>query len=347
MITLITGAPGTGKTSALVDMLESLGKDRQIYVHGIPDLLIPHIELEKPEEWMSTVPDGSVIIIDEVQNIWRPAGSGQKIPDHIAALETHRHHGLDFYIMTQGLNLVHANVRALVGRHIHLRDLGILGRHWYEWPECADNCRTSWRAAPIKHRYKLPKRIFSKYKSASLHVKPVRGFPRALPVLIVVVILASWFGWKTYQNVIAKNLIDSPSKTQKSSTVSTGFQSTSNIQQPSITIADERVDFMPRVKGRPWTAPAYDHLRKVVSMPQISSAICINKKCECFDGVYKLEITSEQCETWTIDRPFNPYVPRVSSENASADTRTDQHQTVQPVSSPVTETLSMRSPLPL
>lgn len=328
-------------------MLEGLGKDRQIYVHGIPDLLIPHIELEKPEEWMTTVPDGSVIIIDEVQNFWRPAGSGQKIPVHIAALETHRHHGLDFYIMTQGPNLVHANVRALVGRHIHLRDLGILGRHWYEWPECADNCRTSWRAAPIKHRYKLPKRIFSKFKSASLHVKPVRGFPRALPVLIAVAILALWFGWKTYQNIFAKHLIDAPSKTAKNQTGTTSLQSTSNLQQIAMTTVDERIDFIPRVRGRPWTAPAYDHLRQVVSMPVISSAICVNKKCDCFDGSAKLEITSEQCETWAIERPFNPYAPRPSLENASADTRTQQHQINQPVSSPVTETLSMRSPLPL
>jgi zona occludens toxin len=347
MITLITGAPGTGKTSALVDMLEALGKDRAIYVNGIPDLLIPHVALDKPEEWMTFVPDGSVIVIDEVQNVWRPAGSGQKIPDHIAALETHRHHGLDFYIMTQGPNLVHANVRALVGRHIHLRDLGILGRHWYEWPECADNCRNAWRAAPIKHRYKLPKRIFSKYKSASLHVKPIRGFPRALPVLIVVALLASWFGWKTYQNIFAKHLIDAPTKNSSSSASSTGLQTTANLQHAVMTITDERVDFIPRVRGRPWTAPAYDHLRQVVNMPVVSSAICVNKKCECFDGQSRLDLSSDQCETWAIERPFNPYVPRAAVENASADTRTQQHQMNQPAAAPVNENLSMRSPLPL
>ncbi|MDA1813338.1 hypothetical protein PDK10_27310, partial [Bacillus cereus] len=78
MLTLITGNPGTGKSAALVSMLEELGKDRQLYVNGIPELLIPHIELTEPEKWHETVPDGSVIIIDEVQRIWRPSGPGQK-----------------------------------------------------------------------------------------------------------------------------------------------------------------------------------------------------------------------------------------------------------------------------
>lgn len=336
MITLITGAPGTGKTSALVDMLESLGKDRQVYVHGIPDLTIAHVQLDKPEEWMSLVPDGSVIVIDEVQNVWRPAGSGQKIPEHISALETHRHKGLDFYIMTQAPNLVHANVRALVGRHIHLRDLGILGRHWYEWPECADNCRNAWRAAPIKHRYKLPKRIFDKYKSSSLHVKPIRGFPRALPVLIIVIVLAVWFGWKTYRNIFAKNLIDAPKKSSSPS----GLQTTSNLQNLANTLVDERVDFTPRIFGRPWTAPAYDHLRQVVNMPVISSAICVNKKCDCFDGSTRLDLSSEQCEVWSVERPFNPYAPRVVVGTVS---------TPQPPQMPPapTEPLSMRPPVPL
>jgi zona occludens toxin len=343
MITLITGAPGTGKTSALVDMLAELGKDRQVFVNGIPDLKITHVQLDKPEEWMTTVPDGSVIVIDEVQNVWRPAGSGQKIPEHIAALETHRHHGLDFYIMTQGPNLVHANVRALVGRHIHLRDLGILGRHWYEWPECADNCRNSWRAAPIKHRYKLPKRIFDQYKSSSLHVKPVRGFPRALPVLIVVALLAVWFGWKTYQNIFAKHLVNAPAKSSPSST---GLQTTSNLQTAiQSVVPDERVDFLPRVRGRPWTAPAYDHLRQVVTMPVVTSAICVNKKCDCFDGSSKLDLSSEQCEAWSIERPFNPYVPRVSVGTPSADTGNPQPRTPPPASSSSNEPLSMRSPL--
>lgn len=188
MITLITGAPGAGKSAALVSLLLELSKERQIYVNGIPDLKIPHLPLENPASWPDTVPDGSIIVIDEVQNAWRPRGPGTKVPPDVQALETHRHRGLDFYIITQGPNLVDTNVRALVGRHIHLRDVGVLGRWWYEWPECADNCRTGWKNAPLKKRYKLPKKAFDLYKSSSLHVKPLRSFPMMLIVLAIALI---------------------------------------------------------------------------------------------------------------------------------------------------------------
>lgn len=201
MITLLTGAPGSGKTAALVDLLRQVGKDRPLYVYGLNGYKPAHIPLEDPTKWMETVPDGAAVVIDEVQQIWRPRGPGVKVPDHVAALETHRHRGLDFFLTTQGPNLLDANVRALVGRHIHLRELGVLGRMWYEWPETADNCRTGFRGAPIKKRYRLPKHVFEDYKSASMHIKPIRSFPMALVVAIVAIAIAAYMAFGFYQKL--------------------------------------------------------------------------------------------------------------------------------------------------
>lgn len=198
MITLLTGAPGTGKTAALVDLLRTVGADRPLFVFGLNGLKLAHVPLEDPTKWMDEVPDGAAIVIDEVQQVWRPRGAGKAVPDHIAALETHRHRGLDFFLTTQGPNLLDSNVRALVGRHIHLRDLGWLGRWWYEWPECADQCRTGWRSAPIKKRYKLPKRIFDSYTSASMHIKPIRSFPTALVVAVAALGGTGYLAWHMY-----------------------------------------------------------------------------------------------------------------------------------------------------
>ena len=312
MITLITGAPGTGKTNALVSLLESIGKDRAVYAFGIPDLKIPHEALDDPTTWPDTVPDGSAIVLDEVQNVWRPRGPGQKVPDHVAKLETHRHRGLDFYIITQGPNLVDSNVRALVGRHVHLRDLGILGRWWYEWPECADNCRTSWKNAPIKKRYRLDKTAQQKYKSASIHVKPVRSIPWMLAVMVVALIIVgvmTWFGYSAINKKMhpaAANPAQAP-----------GVVATATLGQPQTisAAADERVDFMPRMYDRPWTAPAYDHLRQVVALPTITGALCMRGACTCYHGKGKLlDVSSEACSAWMRDQPFNPYeVPSASS----------------------------------
>lgn len=201
MITLITGAPGSGKTAALVELLSGFG-GRSIYADGIPELTLQHEVLTDARQWMTTVADGSAVVIDEVQRVWRPAGTGSRIPPDIEALETHRHRGLDFFIVTQHPNLVHANVRRLVGRHVHLRDIGMLGRWWYEWPE-ATNPET-FRTAPVKKRYSLPKAAFAKYKSASLHIKPIRSVPRSLVVLGVAVLALGIGAWRVYVSIAGK-----------------------------------------------------------------------------------------------------------------------------------------------
>lgn len=201
MITLITGAPGAGKTAALVDLLAEIAKGRVIYCDGIPDLTVPHEVLSDANDWMSA-PDGSAIVIDEVQRVWRPAGSGARVPAAIEALETHRHRGFDFYLVTQHPNLVHSNVRRLVGRHIHLRDVGLLGRWWYEWPESTDPAR--FRDAPIKKSYRLPKTAFGLYKSASLHIKPIRSLPRIVFVFAFAVLAFFVLAYMAYRSIVAK-----------------------------------------------------------------------------------------------------------------------------------------------
>lgn len=204
MLTLLTGAPGAGKSAAAVDLLIAIAATgRKCYVSGVPNLDVDHVALTDDEvlRWHEpgVVEDGSLIFVDEVQRIWRAgAGSGAKIPASVAALETHRHRGLDFILVTQGPGLLHSNIRALVGRHIHLRDVGILGRWWYEWPEATSVDR--FRSAPVKKRYRLPKQVFSRYKSASLHIKPVRSLPPALFIFLIagtVGLVAAFMAWRS------------------------------------------------------------------------------------------------------------------------------------------------------
>lgn len=309
MLTLITGAPGSGKSAALVSMLSELATDgRQLYVNGIPDLKIPHEALAEPEKWPELVPDGSVVIIDEVQRVWRPRGPGQKVPDHVALLETHRHRGLDFYIITQGPNLVDSNVRALIGRHVHLRDLGILGRWWYEWPECADNCRTAWKNAPIKKRYRLPKRIFGQYKSASIHVKPIRSVPWMLAVMVLALLTVAGMSWLAYNAIFARmnpKGVDQPAATAQ---VAGSALPTGATPAAEPVFIDDRVAFIPRISSRPETAPAYDALRVVVNMPQVAGAVCFKGVCKCLtQQATDAGLSHNDCRAWMDSPSFDNY----------------------------------------
>ena len=317
MITLITGAPGSGKSAALVSLLKELSSERAIYVNGIPDLKIDHHELEDPTKWMADVPDGSIIVIDEVQRIWRPRGPGTKVPPDIQALETHRHRGLDFYLVTQSPRLVDSNVRGLTGRHVHLRDIGVLGRYWYEWPECADQCSTGWKNAPIKKRYRLPKTIFTEYKSASVHIKPIRSFPVMLVVMVLALLVTLGVSYSAFKSISAKvnpGAIVVPGQTAVAG-VGVLPAPSAHMPPPEPIFIDDRTAFMPRVSHVPESAPAYDALRVIVNMPVIAGGVCLRGVCKCLtqQGT-DTGLSHDQCSTWMKAPSFDHYrLPVVAS----------------------------------
>jgi zona occludens toxin len=309
----------------MVSMMEDwAAKGRAIYVDGVPDLKIKH-EAVDARKWHTDVPDGSLIVIDEVQRLWRPQGPSQKLPEDIAALETHRHRGIDFIIVTQGRRLVHTNVRALVGRHVHLRDLGILGRRWHEWQECGDE--TAYKSAPFSKKYILPKRVFSQYKSASEHIKPVRSFPRVLVVLAAAVIGVGVLAWKVTATIKAKTQgegVHVPGAADRLPAAAPGVL-TSAAGGSAITGESIARSFVPRLKARPETAPAYDHLRIVATMPKVIGGWCQGSACRCYTQQGSdPNIPHEDCKAIIAAYPFDPYrgvapgavVPAVAAASA-------------------------------
>ena len=110
MLTILTGAPGAGKTCALVSLLMGELNGRPLYADGVNGLQLDHEAIDV-NQWHEVVPRGigAVVAVDEGQRRWRPRGPGQKVPPSIEAMETHRHDGLDFFVTTQ---LVILRIRA-------------------------------------------------------------------------------------------------------------------------------------------------------------------------------------------------------------------------------------------
>ncbi len=304
MITLITGAPGSGKSAALVDLLTQIAQDRKLYVDGIPDLQVPHEVLADVREWPSVVPDGAAVVVDEVQRVWRPRGVGSKVPPDIAALETHRHKGLDFFLVTQAPALLDKNVRSLVGRHVHLRDLGVLGRWWYEWPECSEG--VAWRQAPIKRKYRLPKKVFALYKSASMHVKPIRSVPWVLGLMVVAILCTVGLGFYVYSRITAHNAPVVASQEAKASGIASGAGA--GMVKAALTGADLVLAVTPRLAHDPASAPLYDAMRTPVAMPRIAGGMCVRNRCKCItqQGT-DAGLSSDECRAWLENPPFDPY----------------------------------------
>lgn len=210
MIILVTGTPGAGKSLLAVSTLlpgyigqrlvEENGESfpRRVLVDGVKNLLLDH-EMMTPtrtnfegdflpdqegdgvHNWYSWCKPGDVLFIDEIQRYWRPRGNGSKVPRMIAELETHRHKGVDFIIVTQHPMLIDQNVRRLVGRHIHVR------RMWggsravrYEWDHCSSPDKVG---DASKSYWPYPKDAFKYYKSAEVHTKQGGKPPFALAAI--------------------------------------------------------------------------------------------------------------------------------------------------------------------
>lgn len=191
MITLITGTPGAGKTLRCVELLAELrnsddAKTRSRLIFSNVNDLAPEIgavaEFD-PLRWMD-LPEGSLIVVDECQDFWPSRPSGSKRPESVAALNTHRHKGIDLILLTQHPGLVDQDIRALVGRHLHAyRPRAQEHSVWYEWSYCETACQP--RLKPIPEKRKFNKTIFSLYKSTVENThKPQSWWPIAKKTLL-------------------------------------------------------------------------------------------------------------------------------------------------------------------
>lgn len=332
MITLITGQPGAGKTLlAVAEFLRPASQaGRRIVADGVPELAVDHEPAPELATWTKSVPDpssqdgkkliftfpeGALVVIDEAQRIYRPRATGSKVPPEVAAFETHRHQGLDFLILTQSPGLIDPNVRKLVGRHLHIRDLGVFGRKIYEWPEVGNPER--FKDAPVQRSYKMHKDAFSLYKSASLHVKPVRGIPKGLLAVALCVPLVGVGVYRVYDSVSSKT---KPQPVASGGALPTVGVSSASAAGPAKVVDASSLlgDMQPRLTGHPETAPMYDSLRQVKNMPVVAGCIATARRCRCQtqSGV-DAGLDDSQCRAWLENPPFDPY--REPVQIASSD----------------------------
>lgn len=288
MITLITGQPGAGKTLYGLNYVRewSERENRPVYYNGITDLKLPWIEMDSGEDWHKC-PDGSIIVIDECQRVFRPRGTGSNVPPHVALLETHRHRGIDIVLVTQHPMLADTNVRRLCGRHFHVvRAFGTKKATVHEWSEVREQCDKN-RAGSIRHDFFYPKAAFEWYKSAEIHTHKARIPPRVF-FLAVIPLLLGLLGWYML------NWYESRSKNAPTNPLTLGAKSSASAMGPpnayaatgsKIEPAEPMQWFysrVPRVSTLPHTAPMYDEVTRPVEAPIPAACVASASKCTCF-----------------------------------------------------------------
>lgn len=347
MLSLITGVPGSGKTLKLISDLMTRDdlKNRPLFLDGIPEVdekIIPHMPIpegESMQTWHKWAPTGAILVIDECQRVFRPRPSGSKVPDFVAELETHRHRGLDFFLLTQHPRLIDANVRSLIGHHTHISKTNLGIRRKVEWQRCANPESRSDVSEGIVSVYKLDKRAFGVYKSAEEHTKIKTKRSKVvyvLPMVLAVIISALIFFYGWFQDM-AKPIEVPKVEAQASSPEAVGGtvgasapNGTANAQgqytqaetmamppkPPKPHLSEE--DYKPRIEGQAHTAPIYDSLNKQIkTMPFPVACVKSENRCTCYteQATPIKDIKKSQCLDYVENGIYNPYKQQQTVEN--------------------------------
>ncbi len=331
MILIITGAPGSCKTLYTVtELMHTRFKDREFLVNGLPDLLVPHqlISDEDVTQWhkggvpvvqpvtidaetgeVVAQPDkpsfdlkNKVIIIDEIQRLARPRAASQKPPDWIAELETHRHKGVDFVIITQHPQLIDVNIRRLCGQHIHMRRMwGRARAITYTWDHCGSP--ESPKSAQVgtwaykKWGYKL-------YKSSEQHTKSGIKMPPIVWILGLALLclpVAAYFAGNRLMMRFAGSSGPVPAAVaaQPGATPAIAGPASAGAAKPE-----------PRIRDMhdPGDRAMYDSKREIVEAPRVAGCIRTKKKCTCYtQNATPVPMPLDMCEDRLAVPKFDPY----------------------------------------
>jgi len=196
MITLVTGNPGSSKTSYVVQEMyrNSISPHPRPYftnINGIDNEKLRSFPLEDGFEYkLDEMPAGSIIVIDECQHFYPPRPSSSKIPDHIAFFNIHRHSGIDVILITQGPMLIDHSIRDCIGRHVHLtKPFGRKLSNFYEWNSCnpKPEPNKSFTNA-VKSTLKVDQDVFGFYKSTELDTHKSR-FPKKIIIKLSAIVI--------------------------------------------------------------------------------------------------------------------------------------------------------------
>lgn len=340
MITVITGKPGAGKTALAVSMLLDEQGSRPLFVMGISDLLIPHEKTPPVADWTThvvseedpsvtrpifTFPANAIILVDEAQNVYRPRGATSKVPDHVAAFETHRHTGVDFWLITQNPSLLDNNIRKLAGRHIDIKTNALGIQTLYEWTECVDPDSRAALGVAVTRSYKPPKKVFGLYKSATLHLKHKRRIPKQIYLVAATILILVLGGWRIYSNIASR--MEPPQSVEASQPAAQAPAHSAQPKAGGAAAGLQPVDgfttlvqpSLPRIVNQPETAPMYDGMRPVTNVPRIAGCITSATKCTCFtDQATVYPADDKTCRDYIKNPPFDPYMVRDASPPPAA-----------------------------
>ena len=137
-------------------------------------------------------PDGSIIVIDEVQLVEPFKQVKNKDEPIIQDLTVHRHRGFDFYFITQSAGLLHVQLKDLIGLHYHIT----VPWGWVSKVYQYGSYRQNPNAVSVKlssersFNFSPPVRLFKLYKSTTINTHQKRIPYKPIIIFLTLIVMA-------------------------------------------------------------------------------------------------------------------------------------------------------------
>lgn len=289
MLYLTTGTPGAGKSLWTIWHVEQrrLKEGRAVYYYNIKGLVLDwnELTLDQVLRWWE-LPQGSIIVIDEAQDVFPKGSTAQKPPEHADRIAKHRHGGYDIYLVSQHPMKLDANVRKDVEEHRHLmRKFGTTWSTVHLWKGCRDNCDKT-RKDSIATQWRYPREAYAWYKSAEVHTVRL-AVPLKVWAMAIVPVLVAGLAWWVFWGREAARKPD-----QAKPAIQAGAKEASPARQagPGATIAGYRAPqsaqayaaaYKPRIEDLPYSAPRYDELTAPTRVPVVVGCWVVGEDAWC------------------------------------------------------------------
>ena len=312
---------------------EQIAELCEITIERCKELLI-QLTAEQIPAIYEHIEKDSLVVIDELQNFFPNVKT--KLDDKMMKfVAEHGHHGLDILTMGQNLMDCHSVWRRRTERKLMFFKLSATGREnsysWTAYQAIPQNGRDPTWAKATSGTRKYDPKYFGTYKShedgtqnkGNHQDKRFNVFNRktitvGIPVIFGLVGLGCWYLYGYFahptDHIVKMQAPQQQQATQQAPTANaqprqgTTTVNQSTPPQPPQTDSADPNNFRPRYMGHPESAPAYDTMRQVVSMPTVYACIADADRCQCYtDQSTRIDMVDSECRKHLQNTVYNPY----------------------------------------